>query len=123
MSNIEHNLRAICRHEAKPNPRSIPFSTLTRGFEAVAYPKIVRELRDEDLGVKQKALIAARELLGSPPSYVQCITAGITPSVIALLKVCLNMLLDMRMQSIKFVVSFWNTVKYTKQLPVCLRYP
>jgi hypothetical protein len=87
MNNIEANLRAICKHEAKPNPRPIPSTTLTRGFEAVAFPKIVREIRDEDLEVKRRALIAARELLGSSTSYVQCIAAGITPAVIALLKV------------------------------------
>jgi hypothetical protein len=47
----------------------------------------VRELKDSNLIVKQKALIAARELLGSSTSYVQCIAHGITPAVIALLQV------------------------------------
>jgi hypothetical protein len=46
----------------------------------------VRELKDSNLIVKQKALIAARELLGSSTSYVQCIAHGITPAVIALLQ-------------------------------------
>ena len=89
MSKIESNLRLICRHEAKPNPRPIPTTTLTRGFEATAYPKIVREISDGNLEVCLKALIASRELLGSPTSYVQCIAAGITPAIIALLKVSL----------------------------------
>lgn len=92
MSKIDSNLRSICRHEAKPNPRPIPTTTLTRGFEATAFPKIVREIRDANLEVRLKALIAARELLGSPTSYVQCIAAGITPAVIALLKVSMQML-------------------------------
>ena len=84
---LEANMRHIARHESKPNPKPIDARTLTRGFEAVAYPKIVRELRDADLVIKQKALLAARELLGSPTSYVQCIAHGITPAVVELLKV------------------------------------
>ena len=87
MSNVEANLRHIARHEAKPNPKALSQTTLTRGFEAVAYPKIVRELKDTDLVVKQKSLLAARELLGSPTSYVQCIAHGMTAAVVHLLKV------------------------------------
>ena len=84
---VEANMRHIARHEAKPNPKPISAHTLTRGFEAFAFPKIVRELKDSDLVIKQKALLAARELLGSPTSYVQCIAHGITAAVVALLKV------------------------------------
>ena len=84
---VEANMRHIARHEAKPNPKPISAHTLTRGFEACAFPKIVRELKDSDLVIKQKALLAARELLGSPTSYVQCIAHGITAAVVALLKV------------------------------------
>mmetsp|Transcript_35054 Transcript_35054/g.78025 ORF Transcript_35054/g.78025 Transcript_35054/m.78025 type:complete len:377 (-) Transcript_35054:404-1534(-) len=85
-SRIQANLRHIAQHEAKPNPKPLPYTTITRGFEAVAYPKIVRELKDNDLIVKQKSLLAARELLGVPTSYMQCIAAGITPAVVALLQ-------------------------------------
>ncbi len=84
---MEANSRHIARHEAKPNPKPISSTTLTRGFEAAAFPKIVRELKDLDLVVRQKALLAARELLGSPTGYMQCIAHGITPAVVALLKV------------------------------------
>lgn len=83
---IALNMRQICLHEAKPNIKPMSSTTVTRGFEKVAFPKIVRELQDADLVVRQKALLAARELLGSPINYVQCIAAGITPAVIALLK-------------------------------------
>jgi hypothetical protein len=47
----------------------------------------VRELGDANLVVRQKSLLAARELLGNGVSYVQCIAAGITPAVVVLLKV------------------------------------
>lgn len=47
----------------------------------------VRELKDDELIVKQKALLAARELLGSPIGYMQCIAAGITPAIVKLLSV------------------------------------
>ena len=47
----------------------------------------VRELKHDDLIVKQKSLLAARELLGSGTSYVQCIAAGIVPPLINLLQV------------------------------------
>ena len=83
-------MRHIARHEAKPNPKPIDSRTLTRGFEDTAVPKIVRELRDSDLVIKQKALLAARELLGTPTAYVQCIAHGITPAVVSLLKVSLG---------------------------------
>ena len=47
----------------------------------------VNELKDKNLIVRQKSLLAARDLLASPIDYMQCIAAGITPAVIRLLKV------------------------------------
>jgi hypothetical protein len=47
----------------------------------------VKELKDSHLVVKQKSLLAARELLATPVSYMGCISAGITPAVVALLEV------------------------------------
>eukprot|EP00798_Chlamydomonas_sp_ICE-L_P030259 gene30259-35246_t len=85
-SKIEANLRHIARHEAKPNPKPQSSTSVTRGFEAVAYPKIVKELGSDNLVVRQKSLLAARELLASPVSYMGCIAAGITPAVIKLLE-------------------------------------
>ena len=61
-----------------------------RGFAAECFPKPlpqVRELGDSNLLVRQKSLLAAQELLGSPINYVQCVAAGITLAVISLLKV------------------------------------
>ena len=44
-------------------------------------------MKDSNLIVRQKALLAARELLGSPINYMQCMATGITAAVIKLLKV------------------------------------
>jgi hypothetical protein len=38
---IQANLRQIMAHESKPNPKPMSATSVTRGFEAVAYPKIV----------------------------------------------------------------------------------
>ena len=51
------------------------------------HPFQVRELQDPNLVVRQKALLAARELLAVPINHVQCIAAGITPAIVALLAV------------------------------------
>lgn len=82
---IQANLRHMAAFESKPNPRPLPDTAVTRGFEKVAFPKLVRELQDPNLIVRQKALLAARELLAVPINHVQCIAAGITPAIVALL--------------------------------------
>ena len=56
-------------------------------LECVVFCLQVKELRDSNLVVKQKSLLAARELLATPVSYMGCISAGITPAVVALLQV------------------------------------
>lgn len=38
---IALNMRQICLHEAKPNIKPMSSTTVTRGFEKVAFPKIV----------------------------------------------------------------------------------
>lgn len=152
------NARHIARFEAKPYPAPLPATAVTLGFEACAYPKIVRappcagcvvqapsgqsvrgdahaaaallmlpafapeharnrqirsacstvactprmrhlprlrpsmhtqvrELRHEDARIRRKAVLAARELLVAPQKLVQCIAAGVTPALIALLQV------------------------------------
>ncbi|KAJ9518493.1 hypothetical protein QJQ45_018596, partial [Haematococcus lacustris] len=83
---IRLNQRQIYMHEAKQYPAPMASTSVTRGFEAAAFPKIVRELQDSSLIVRQKALLASRELLGSPMAAVQCIAAGITPAILALLQ-------------------------------------
>ncbi|KAL6762159.1 radial spoke protein 14 [Haematococcus lacustris] len=83
---IRLNQRQIYMHEAKQYPAPMASTSVTRGFEAAAIPKIVRELQDSSLIVRQKALLASRELLGSPMAAVQCIAAGITPAILALLQ-------------------------------------
>lgn len=35
------NLRQLVLHEAKPYPKPLPATAVTRGFEKVAFPKIV----------------------------------------------------------------------------------
>lgn len=47
----------------------------------------VQELQHEDIVIRRKAVVAARELLCKPEKYIQCIAAGVTPALIALLKV------------------------------------
>ncbi|KXZ51682.1 hypothetical protein GPECTOR_11g133 [Gonium pectorale] len=83
---IQANLRHIQAFEAKPNPRPLPETAVTRGFEKVAFPKLVRELQGDNAVVRQKALLAARELLASPVNVVQCVAAGATPAMVALLQ-------------------------------------
>lgn len=51
------------------------------------YAAQVRELSDPDLVIRQKSLLAARELLNAPLNAVQCIAAGITPPLVKLLSV------------------------------------
>ncbi|KAG2490634.1 hypothetical protein HYH03_011025 [Edaphochlamys debaryana] len=83
---IRANLRHIVQFEAKPNPRALPETAVTRGFEKVAFPKLVRELQCDNPIVRQKSLLAARELLSSPVNHVQCVAAGATPAIVALLQ-------------------------------------
>ena len=47
----------------------------------------MRELRHEDARLRRKAVLAVRELLVAPQKLVQCIAAGVTPALIALLQV------------------------------------
>jgi hypothetical protein len=51
------------------------------------HPSKVRELRHDDARIRRKAVVAARELMGAPEKLVQCIAAGVTPALIALLQV------------------------------------
>ncbi|GIL46278.1 hypothetical protein Vafri_3299 [Volvox africanus] len=83
---IRENMRHIQAFEAKPNPKPLAETAVTRGFEKVAFPKLVQELSGDNPVVRQKALLAARELLISPVNLVQCVAAGTTPAVVALLQ-------------------------------------
>ncbi|PNW73066.1 hypothetical protein CHLRE_14g617500v5 [Chlamydomonas reinhardtii] len=83
---IQANLRHIQAFEAKPNPKALPETAVTRGFEKVAFPKLVRELTCDNAVVRKKSLLAARELLSSPVNHVQCVAAGATPAIVALLQ-------------------------------------
>lgn len=40
---IAENMRHIVRFEAKPFPKHLPLTAVTRGFERTAFPKIVRD--------------------------------------------------------------------------------
>ncbi|EFJ53058.1 hypothetical protein VOLCADRAFT_102680 [Volvox carteri f. nagariensis] len=84
-SRIRENMRHIQAFEAKPNPKPLSETAVTRGFEKVAFPKLVRELSGDNPIVRQKALLAARDLLTSPVNLVQCVAAGATPAIVALL--------------------------------------
>jgi len=82
---MEANLRHMVLFEAKDNVVPAPKTTITRGFEKVAFPKMERELRDEDLVVRQKSLLACCELLAVSECYVQCLNAGVVAALVALL--------------------------------------
>mmetsp|Transcript_39666 Transcript_39666/g.112501 ORF Transcript_39666/g.112501 Transcript_39666/m.112501 type:complete len:379 (+) Transcript_39666:154-1290(+) len=79
------NQHHLVKFETKDNVVPAPKTTITRGFEKVAFPKMERELRDEDLVVRQKSLLAARELLGVAECYVQCLEAGVVAALVDLL--------------------------------------
>jgi hypothetical protein len=53
-------------------------------------PFQVRELKEDNLVVKQKSLLAAAELMSTPLGLVQCISNGITPTLVVLLEVCMS---------------------------------
>ena len=40
-SKMKANLRHLAKFEAKPNPKPLPHTSVTRGFEKEAFPKIV----------------------------------------------------------------------------------
>lgn len=44
---VQRNLRHIMGHEAKPNPQAVGSQTITRGFEKVAFPKIVSKVNGQ----------------------------------------------------------------------------
>eukprot|EP00873_Tetraselmis_striata_P038816 jgi/Tetstr1/459080/TSEL_004530.t1 len=85
LSPMDANLRHMVLFEAKDNVVPAPKTTITRGFEKVAFPKMERELRDEDLTVRQKSLLACCELLAVSECYVQCLEAGVDAALVALL--------------------------------------
>lgn len=47
----------------------------------------VRDLQSDSQLIKSKTLVACLDLLNVPLSYVQCLAAGITPPLVALLQV------------------------------------
>ncbi len=76
---IEANLRQIMLHEAKPCPKAMASTTVTRGFEAVAYPKIVSAglLRRACAGQCAARHVEARA--AARPSFTR---AGLQPSAV-----------------------------------------
>ena len=69
-------------HEAKGNPLALADTSITRGFENFAHPKLVRQLGSSNLVVRQKALVAARELISIPEHRVRCFSAGIIAALV-----------------------------------------
>ncbi len=57
---IDANLRQLMLHEAKPNPKPLGPTAVTRGFEAVAYPKIVRRQDPDDRRAEERLCGAVR---------------------------------------------------------------
>ncbi|KAK9828473.1 hypothetical protein WJX72_000167 [[Myrmecia] bisecta] len=82
---ITNNLRHLVRFEAKPYPRELPETSVTRAFGARAPPKLVGQLQSPELVIRQKALLAAVELLKVPECYSQCLEGGVLAALTELL--------------------------------------
>mmetsp|Transcript_1597 Transcript_1597/g.5840 ORF Transcript_1597/g.5840 Transcript_1597/m.5840 type:complete len:392 (-) Transcript_1597:2-1177(-) len=77
----EANLYHITSFGTQDNPKVMGKMTLTRGFDKMAFPKIVRVLRDEHLPLRQKALLMCTELVSTGESAVQCLDAGLVEAL------------------------------------------
>mmetsp|Transcript_15814 Transcript_15814/g.49710 ORF Transcript_15814/g.49710 Transcript_15814/m.49710 type:complete len:379 (-) Transcript_15814:92-1228(-) len=75
------SLNHINKFEAKDNVKPKHPHDVSRGFEKFAYPKIVRQIRDPELIIRQKALKAMLELLAVGECKVQCIMSGGTEAL------------------------------------------
>ena len=83
---LEDNGLHMTAFGAQDNPNAQGKYTITRGWEKFAFPKAVRLLSDDDLAIRQKALLTVSELLSTGEACVQLINAG----VVAALNVCLS---------------------------------
>ena len=110
---LTSHAQQICTSAIKPDPFPQSAQAVTRAYEARAAPKLVNskklilatsdhaiqawhftqmllqisQLKSTDLLIRQKALLAAAQLLGSKLSYEQCLAAGIVPALALLLRV------------------------------------
>ena len=76
------HLHVITLHETKGDPLKLPETSITKGFENFAYPKLVRELTSSNLIVRQRCLIACRQLISIPEERVKCFKAGIIGALV-----------------------------------------
>lgn len=78
---MEQNGAHIAVHGARDNPRPQGKYTITRGFEAGAYAKIVEGMKSADLRYKRKALTVVSELLSGQKDVASCMQTGITAAL------------------------------------------
>ncbi|QDZ19740.1 hypothetical protein HOP50_03g22570 [Chloropicon primus] len=79
---MEGHIEVINLHETKGNPLDLDETSITRGFENFAHPKLVKQLTSSNLVVRQKSLLAARELISIPEHRVRCFGAGIIGALV-----------------------------------------
>ncbi|DBB14617.1 hypothetical protein WJX82_001687 [Trebouxia sp. C0006] len=83
---ISSHSRHVYNFGSKPYPSEQSPLTVTRAFGAQAPPKLIGQLKSPELLIRQKALLAAHELLSSKFSFEQCMACGITPPLATLLQ-------------------------------------
>lgn len=77
--------RLMMKHETKPNPSPLPDVAITRAFERNAHPKIVRQLRDDDPRIRERANNALPEFASTPLHRSMLIEEDAVPALTDLL--------------------------------------
>lgn len=108
---LSAHTQQIYNSAIRPFPAAQSPQSVTRAYEARAAPKLVQDvhsicyvadeaarlllapslqiaqLKSTDLEIRQKALLAAAQLLGSKYSFEQCLAAGVVPALVSMLRV------------------------------------
>ena len=75
-ANVEH----LVSVEAKPNPQPIPADALGLAFGALSHPKLVKQITDPSLVLRQKALAHVCEEIRSTKEFQSFLVAGLVPA-------------------------------------------
>ena len=75
-ANVEH----LVSVEAKPNPQPIPADALGLAFGALSHPKLVKQITDPSLVLRQKALAHVCEEIRSTKELQSFLVAGLVPA-------------------------------------------
>ena len=79
---FQETVQRVILHETKPQPKPLSPTSITRGYEKFAFPKVVRQLTDENVVVRKRCLVASRELLAAPECRVQCFECGLVGALL-----------------------------------------